>query len=530
MKKLLLVSILCLLGNLLSSCGETLELSENNIRPQQDALLYYSSDEWPLSCYFYDPQGKAFGRDLPIFNQAWVWAKTPEGAHVHAQGTKQGGFLVADKIYYSKGQKIGSVYLDSPGSVLMPEVKTTDDLEKICEESIERYHPHKGYKLMGMAASRSTQLASNFIDNTLPVVIGEKNNKNKISRVVVFGDSISDVNRLIKWTQIMPAYPYFFGRFSNGGTWSDFLADEANVAVLNYAVGGAVTKSNITSSVKEIIEYVKDVGRYFVTGSLRNFINDYRNNELTDGKIPNVDRTLFVLWGGANDFLSKFDKKSEVNNFIDNPDLPGVGSNSIIDQTVLNIIQDAKGLIALGAKNIMIGNLPNIGITPRMAQDNFYKNNTAQDKYTFAKKLSEIMVKYNTSLASAVNKLKAENPDVTIILFDAAQALQNLMNSVGPEGEANFDYGIDLQKSFTQLSAPGQQDIIIGEKCYKGGYLGSNEAQDICDNPSKMLFWDEVHPTAKGHCGIAFILHYQLYAQGLISKKPLWEEYQKVCK
>lgn len=524
--KFFLFNIIYLFIFLLNSCGpEFLEFEA--IKTNENALLYYGSDEWPISCYFHDPKGKAFGRDLPIFSQAWVWAETKDGAHIHAKGKKEGGFVVADNIYYSKGKKVGPAYIDLPGAELMPEIKTPDDLERICQESIDRYHPGKGYKLIGMVASRSTKLASNVLDNAFPVVVGEKNSPQKITRVVIFGDSISDTGRLRKWTQVMPAYPFFFGRFSNGGTWSDFLADAGDVAVLNYSTGGAVSKSNITSTVKEIINYIKDVGRYFITGSVRNFITDYRKNELTNNKVPNADRTLFVLWVGANDFLSKFDRRSEINNFIDNPNLPGVGSQSVIDQTVLNIITEVRGLISIGAKNIVVGNLPDIGTTPRMSVDSKYKTDSPEDKLEFAEKLSEIIAAFNGKLVTELAKVQAPVGG-RIILFDAAQALKNLMTSKGPAGEANFDYGIDLQKSFRDLGAPGKQAIKIGERCYQGGYLGSKNPSDICTNPSSMLFWDEVHPTAKGHCGLSFILHYQLSQAGLL-KTPKWQDYQKVC-
>jgi phospholipase/lecithinase/hemolysin len=528
MKKLSLLALMLLSWIFSTSCGPNHE-SLDSI-PTQNALLAYGSNEWPISCYFYDPKSRDFGQNLPIWNRAWVWAKTPEGAHIHAQADKKGGFLVADKIYYSKGKKILGVYVDEAGAELMPEVKTTDDMEKICQESIDRYYPNKGYKLIGMVGSRNTQAIANLIENAFPLTIGESQNPNKITRVVIFGDSLSDTGRLKRWLQVMPERPFFLGRFSNGGTWSDFLADEANVAVLNYSTGGAVTKGNVTKTPGEILRYVRDVGRHFITGSIRNFINDYKKNELKDGQIPDAERTLFVLWGGANDFLSKFDTKKEINELIDKPDSPDAGSNSILARTVLNVAEDVKGLASIGAKNILVVNLPDIGATPRMALNDLYHEGSAEDKYAFSEAMSKIVTEYNEKLAAEIERLKSSLSGTKIALFDAAGALKSLMQAKGPRGEPNFDYGIDMNASFTKLSSPNKPDIKVGVNCYKGGYLGSTKASDICPNSARMLFWDDVHPTAMGHCGIAFFLHNLLYDEGWVASKANFQNYQKICR
>lgn len=532
MKQLLLIGLTPLMTlHFLSSCGpgpveKHLPLpdpvGDQAGQPGQNALLYYGEDEWPISCYFFDPKSKDFGQNLPIWNQAWVWAKTPKGQHVHAKGERQGGFIVVEDIYYSKtGTSAG----------LLPEIKTNDDLEKLCQDSIDRYYPKKGYKLVSIVASRNTQAITNLIDNAFPLVIGEKLNRNLVDRMVIFGDSLSDTGRLKRWIQIMPERPFFLGRFTNGGTWSDFLADKANLSALNYSTGGAVTKVDIHSPIQQVISYLKDSGRYFVTGSIRNFIRDYRTNELLNHKVPNAEKTLFVLWGGANDFLSKFDRKDDVNALIDKPEIPSLGAKAISRQTVLNIEQEIRSLIQdIGARHIVVANLPDIGITPSMANRDLFHKGSERDKYLFSKVLSGVIKDYNKALETKIEELRKEYPSVNIILFDAAKAFNNLMEGIGPEGQKNFDYGIDLNASFTKLSSPGEPDIRIGKPCYTGGYLGSTDEREICKNASEMIFWDEVHPTSIGHCGIAFLLHNQLFKEGLVSIPADFEKYRKDCK
>lgn len=332
--------------------------------------------EWPIGCSYFNPRDRNFA-------EARVWARTPDGAAIHATGNVEGGFLVADAIFYSSGVKSGHHWLNAQGSEPMPEIRTMENLKELCQNSIDRYTGKPGrFRLIKMTASTSHQLGAAIY----PIVYGEEQNDD-ITRIVLFGDSTTDVGLLFKTVgKLMPASPNWSGRFADGLTWSEYLALFLNAATLNYSTGGAVTRANITSAPSSIIKYVKEMGRYFVTGSVRNFIDDYRKNALHKSAIPAVDKTLFVLWAGANDFLSKFDRKSEINALVDNPDTPAVGGNSIREQTVMNLGQEIKGLIGMGVKKLLVINLPDIGTTPRMAETSLYRSSSPEDKYVFAEK------------------------------------------------------------------------------------------------------------------------------------------------
>ena len=525
MKLTIIFANMGFLALLIASCGPALENNDSieerePVQSSEDALIYYGSDEWPIACYFFDPKSKDFGQNLPIWNQAWVWADTKSGNRVHVKGKKEGGFVVADGVYYSK---------TGTGAGALPEIKSPKDLDKLCQESIDRYYPKKGYELLNYVASRNNNPLSNLVDNAFPVVIGEKTNKNKITRIVEFGDSLSDTGRLKKWIQVMPERPFFLGRFSNAAIWSDYLANVIDAAVLNYSTGGAVSKVDISSRVQDVLNYIKDGGRYFVTGSLRNFIKDYKNSELHNKKVPDADRTLFVIWGGANDFLSRLDRKADINTMIDQPETPGLGINAIAKQTALNIDQDVRGLIEnIGAKNIMIANLPDIGATPSMADNATFRKGTEADRYILSQGITKGIKKYNELLDGYVKDLQQTYPNVKIILFDAAKALNDLMEGIGPSGERNFDYGINLKASFSKLSSPGKPDIKIGKSCYNGPYTGSTNDNEICKNASEMLFWDKVHPTTKGHRGLAYFINRLLYEAGLVNDPADFADYRKM--
>jgi hypothetical protein len=63
-------------------------------------------------------------------------------------------------------------------------------------------------------------------------------NPSGISRLVMFGDSLSDNGNLFRFTG-EPAPPYWEGRFSNGPTYAEQLANELGAKLDDLAFGGA---------------------------------------------------------------------------------------------------------------------------------------------------------------------------------------------------------------------------------------------------------------------------------------------------
>ncbi|KAJ9072578.1 hypothetical protein DSO57_1026064 [Entomophthora muscae] len=64
--------------------------------------------------------------------------------------------------------------------------------------------------------------------------------------IVVLGDSFSDTGNLFNATgQRFPPSPYFQGRFSNGPLWIEYVANQYNATLLNYAVVGATSDDSV---------------------------------------------------------------------------------------------------------------------------------------------------------------------------------------------------------------------------------------------------------------------------------------------
>ena len=261
-------------------------------------------------------------------------------------------------------------------------------------------------------------------------------------RVASFGDSLSDNGNLDAASSgAQPGSAYFEGRFSNGPTFAELLAGDADFASgassqqrfwgplfsinpatvngdVNLAVGGANTEGGGVPSVEVQINAFRAVGGQFGT-------ND-----------------LVTLLAGANDlFAADLDA--------------GVAADAAEAQS-----RNVSALLAAGARTIVVANLPNLGATPRYNGD----AGKAQDGLT----ATNI---FNGILDTNVEALAAANPQANLVQAD----LQGVLNIVIANPEA---FG------FTNVT----------QAC-----LGSGPGGSVCANPNQFLFFDPVHPTAAGH-------------------------------
>ncbi|MEH2237587.1 SGNH/GDSL hydrolase family protein [Nostoc sp.] len=259
-------------------------------------------------------------------------------------------------------------------------------------------------------------------------------------QLYVFGDSLSDTGNIYNATaKTYPqSPPYFEGRFSDGPLWVDYLGDQLGLKPtllttipstpptqgINFAFGGAssglgnavVPNPNLPGVLKQVLGFA---------GTLK------ANNQTAD---PNA---LYTLWGGANDFFFLNPKDSTT--------------------PISNISVALNTLVGVGAKNILVFNLPDLGKLPAAKIND--RNPT-----TLSKSTSE----FNLGLAQTVSAL-SQNPNLNII-------------------------SVDTYSLFNQASALGFTNVT--ESCLS--------RLDIC-NPgnNKFLVWDGFHPTTAAHKVIA---------------------------
>ena len=165
-------------------------------------------------------------------------------------------------------------------------------------------------------------------------------NASSFSSVIVYGDSLSDNGNLYAATIPIdggyPPAPYYNGRFSNGPVAVEQLAAQLGVPLIDYAFGGA------TSGVGNEIDggTQTTLGADGIPGMLAELAAFHPPAAL-------VPTSLFVVWGGANDFE--------------------IGGSVTV--AVADIDAIVASLLASGATHILVPGLPDLGLTPEFYGD-----------------------------------------------------------------------------------------------------------------------------------------------------------------
>lgn len=157
------------------------------------------------------------------------------------------------------------------------------------------------------------------------------------SQVVAFGDSLSDTGNVYSFSfgLFPPTPPYYAQRFSNGPVAVDYLADAlGGLQVTSHAWGGATTGTG---------NRISDVYGYPGLPGLRQQIDAYAAGGAADAA------ALYLVWAGSNDLFNWLD------------DSGGLGPDQFIAIMVDNLGYAVDTLEGLGARHILVPNLPDIG-------------------------------------------------------------------------------------------------------------------------------------------------------------------------
>jgi phospholipase/lecithinase/hemolysin len=328
------------------------------------------------------------------------------------------------------------------------------------------------------------------------------------NQIVVFGDSLSDNGNLYRTALgLMPkSPPYYQGRFSNGPTWADFAAkyftDKHNVTLENYAVGGETV-------------YLHNPFEGFLPYTFGNSVDSYYLHTIFKDK----SHTLFIVWLGANDYLN------------------GAKDPEQITTDVVNTIQkNIDSLIASGAKNFLILNLPDLAVTPFAATS------------TDPKILHQLSVTHNAKLQILITALQKQHQDIKIRSLDVYALYEDMENNladynkkyqthlsnltdacwtggylykkttmVNQENEIMHTLESDYYKKSANFAGQNKSEINFQAMAH---YVASNpdllvtynvsksyaDGKVACSNPDDYAFWDHVHPTAPVHMIIGSIL------------------------
>jgi phospholipase/lecithinase/hemolysin len=253
------------------------------------------------------------------------------------------------------------------------------------------------------------------------------------SQLLVFGDSLSDTGNLFKLTgQIFPpSPPYFEGRLSNGPIWVDFIAPKLGLSddrVKSFAVSGATTgRDNIENA------------RRGTTGfpGLLNELDAFTTAPGFSGFDP---KALYVVWAGGNDFLQIAETPQE--------------APKVITQAVTNLATAITTLASGGAKQIVVPNQINFGLTP------FARERGLSSVAT------EATIGFNQALAQGLVQLE-KTLNIDLIEVDMFSVVERIAAAPGEFGFSN------VSKALIRETNPV--------------------------NPASYFWWDDVHPTTQTH-------------------------------
>ena len=263
------------------------------------------------------------------------------------------------------------------------------------------------------------------------------------SGIYVFGDSLSDAGNF----GAFPSAPNLPGHFSNGPTWAEDLAGLLGLPLTpsesggtDYAWGGATTGTPFNQpGPLGPLDIPTQVSQY--TSSVAGIADP---------------QALYIVWGGGNDLF---------------------GGN--VSNSASNMGSVISTLASAGAKNFLIPNLPDVGLTPLVA------GNPAGSAFLHA-----LSIQFDSDLATVLQNLQSTLP-IHITKLNEFDAANQVLASPASFGLTN-----------------------VADACFSGGI--------VCGDPGSFFFWDSVHPTARGHVLISEFALAALNASSVPVPPAVW--------
>ena len=259
------------------------------------------------------------------------------------------------------------------------------------------------------------------------------------SSVYSFGDSLSDNGNLFIATggATPPSPPYFNGRVSNGIVWTEYLTGLVNASEqsgllgpapqTNFAFAGAESTAALD------IDFLTQINGFAASGA----------------GVPGD--ALATVWIGNNDYLR--------NATTTDPSI-------LVPQTVGNVATGVATLNALGARTILVNNLPDFGASPGGAATGLGDS------------LRQLAAGHNTLLQTTLNELD-RTLDAQIVIADIFALFDDVLADPSRYGFSNVTIPCLLPDASPTGACP-------------------NAAAE-----GATLFWDAIHPTTAGHNAVA---------------------------
>lgn len=308
------------------------------------------------------------------------------------------------------------------------------------------------------------------------------------NNMYVLGDSLSDQGNLFHAIESLgyPGIPrtdhYWNGRFADGGVWSDVLVGWLDIPLepsilngTNFADGGARVDYNTVESDATKPFPVNLLGQGgFLSEDRFPWTLEAQRLAFTAQGATGPD-ALYVVFAGANDLsdlIQLYGACLSGKLPADYCDHTRGDPNETIPLVIGGISNAIGQFVAAGARDILVPNMPNLGVIPVVQA-------AGPQAAGLAAALSE---GYNVAFAGMLAQWDAI-PGVNIIPFDTYGLITNTVQDPEAVGFSNAT-----------------------DACYTGFVvpeaLGGSGGTE-CSNPDEYVFWDFEHPTAAFHAYLA---------------------------
>ena len=289
----------------------------------------------------------------------WEWARNPDSSYFTIEGYWRSNIALKNMFYTDTSQKL---------------------ISQRCEETLDLANENADISFF---ASKS-HWSHNYTIWTNDTVL----DPDKIDKIISFGDSLSDTGNVFHASSnnFPNRHSWYFGRFSNGLVWTEYLAKEKDLPVYNWAVGGAggenayIFLTGIVEQVASYLAYMKKAEHY------------------------QAKNTLFTLLFGVNDFMK-------------------------YERSVSDVKSDfAEAMIKLtdaGAENFLLLTLPDVTLAPKF-------RNTDQEKI---EEIRANILEMNAFVQLQADYFREQGVNVTV--FDTFTLFESIVSDPQQHGFTN---------------------------------------------------------------------------------------------
>ena len=100
-----------------------------------------------------------------------------------------------------------------------------------------------------------------------------------------------------------------------------------------------------------------------MSGTTAQQIEVFKESFMNGDSLSQPEKTAVMIWGGANDYIAKEPFSGAIETLLDRLDSPE-GYPKVVATVINGLEQQIRSLVALDARRILVGNLPDLGLSP----------------------------------------------------------------------------------------------------------------------------------------------------------------------